>query len=388
MTTIIVSGALANKHLSGGAIWTRLSWLLGFRRLASQVYFVEQLDCASVVDARGCPTSFAESENLARFTRTMQEFGIEGNAALLYEDGEEIYGMSRADLVELAKSTDVLVNITGNLRVDWICQWPARRVYLDLDPGFTQLWNHGGIGGFNLKGHDMYYTVGENIGTPACQIPTDGIDWRRTRQPVVLDEWPMTDAVSQHGFTTVGSWRGPYGALEWNGARLGIKAHEFRKFVELPERVASTFEIALDIQEADGKDLASLREHGWQIIDPQIATPDPAAFRRYVQASGSEFSAAQGIYVETGSGWFSDRTVRYLASGKPALVQDTGFSRNYPVGEGLISFQSLDEAIAGAKAIERDYDRHRLAARALAERYFDSDKVLGQMLDEIGISPS
>jgi hypothetical protein len=114
---------------------------------------------------------------------------------------------------------------------------------------------------------------------------------------------------------------------------------------------------------------------------------DPFAFRRYVQTSGAEFSVAQGIYVQTWSGWFSDRTVRYLASGKPALVQDTGFSCNYPVGDGLVPFGTLEDAMAGADRIARDYDRHCRAARALAEAYFDSDKVLGRFVDQIGIAP-
>src|SRR5207245_8084387 len=130
----------------------------------------------------------------------------------------------------------------------------------------------------------------------------------------------------------------------------------------------------------------ALCQHGWRLVDPRVAVSHPGAFRRYVQASGAEFSAAQGIYVETESGWFSDRTVRYLSSGKPALVQDTGFSRNYPVGEGLIAFQSLEEAVVGAERIQRDYDNHCRAARALAEAYFDSDKVLGRLIHEVGVA--
>jgi hypothetical protein len=155
----------------------------------------------------------------------------------------------------------------------------------------------------------------------------------------------------------------------------------------MPQRVQAAFEIALDIHPADDKDLHALREHGWKVVDPKVAVPDPVAFRQYVQASGAEFSVAQGIYVQTESGWFSDRTVRYLASGKPALVQDTGFSRTYPVGDGLIAFRTLEEAVAGAERIARGYDRHCRVARELAEAYFDSDKVLGHLIAEIGIAP-
>src|SRR5262249_12092203 len=125
--------------------------------------------------------------------------------------------------------------------------------------------------------------------------------------------------------------------------------------------------------------------HGWHITDPRKVAGDPAGFLRYVQESGAEFSVAQGIYVETNCGWFSDRSVRYLASGKPVLVQDTGFGRHLPVGEGLVAFGTLDEAVEGAERIARDYDRHSRAARAIAEEHFDSDRVLGRLLQEVGV---
>jgi hypothetical protein len=159
--------------------------------------------------------------------------------------------------------------------------------------------------------------------------------------------------------------------------------HEFRKMIELPERVPDAkFEIALDIHPGDAKDRDALLANGWRLTDPRVEVPGPLEFRGYVQRSGAEFSVAQGIYVEAGSGWFSDRTVRYLASGKPALVQETGFSDNYPVGEGLVPFRTLDEAAAGARRITADYERHSAAARALAEERFDSDRVLGRFLEE------
>src|SRR5207248_9933903 len=135
----------------------------------------------------------------------------------------------------------------------------------------------------------------------------------------------------------------------------------------IPQRVPRTFEVALKIHPAESPDREALRRHGWKIVDPEQVVPDPVSFRRYVQGSGAEFSAAQGIYVETESGWFSDRTVRYLASGRPVLVQDTGFDGNLPAGEGLLAFRTVDEAVAGAHAIVEDYDRHTAAARAIAE---------------------
>jgi hypothetical protein len=387
MTTAIVSGAIANKYLNGGGAWTRLSWVLGLKKLGFRVYFIEQIGRESCVDASGAVTPFERCVNADYFKRVCEQFGLWGAAALVYENGERTHGLSYAELLDVAQSADLLVNNSGHLTLERLKGPRCRKVYIDQDPGFTQFWHAAGNAGPRLEGHDFYFTVGENVGTPACSIPTGGIRWRRTRQPVVLEHWPVSAAGSAERFTTVASWRGPYGPVRHGDTTFGLKVHEFRKFIELPQRAAQTFEIALNIHPADAKDLDSLRHHGWRIVDPKVVVPDPDSFRRYVQTSGAEFSVAQGIYVQTKSGWFSDRTVRYLASGKPALVQDTGFSRNYPVGEGLVAFRTLDDAVAGAERIARDYDRQCRAARALAEDYFDSDKVLRQLIEEVGVSP-
>ena len=201
----------------------------------------------------------------------------------------------------------------------------------------------------------------------------------------MLADWPLSDDSAPGRFTTVGAWRGAFGVIERDGHMYGLKVHEFRKVMELPTKVPLDFEIALDIYPGDDRDRKSLEEHGWHLVRPAEAVRGPQQFRRYVQGSGAEFSVAQGIYVDTNSGWFSDRSVRYLASGRPALLQDTGFSANYPVGEGLVAFRTLDDAAAGAERIAADYPAHRAAARALAEERFDSDRVLPRFLEEAGL---
>jgi hypothetical protein len=387
MATVFVSSVIANKPLNGGNAWAVLSWVLGLKKLGFRVYFVEQIAMDSCVDATGTTTAFEHSVNLSYFKRVTERFGLAGSAALIHEGGEQVHGLPYTELLEVAEAADLLVNITGHLTLEPLMRRLRRKAYVDLDPGFTQFWHASGKDGPRLAGHDYYFTVGENIGTRSCPIPTDGIRWRPTRQPVVLDHWPVLREGDRRRFTTVATWRGPYGPVQYGGKSFGLKVHEFRKVVELPQRVPQTFEIALDIHPAEEKDLRLLRHHGWQLVDPRVVASDPTAFRRYVQRSGAEFSVAQGVYVETGSGWFSDRTVRYLVSGKPALVQDTGFSRNYPVGEGLLAFRTLEQAIVGAGQISRDYEKHCRAARALAEEYFDSNKVLGHFVEEVGVAP-
>jgi hypothetical protein len=384
--TLFVSGAIANKHLNGGEAWVRLSWIRGLRRLGFDVWFVEQMDRATAVDAAGAPASFADSENRRYFEDVVERFGLAGRASLLFDDGREASGVPLDELLPVADEARLLVNISGHLDLEPLMRRLRRKAYVDLDPGFTQFWHADGTGAFKLEGHDVYFTVGESIGRPECPIPTCGLEWKAVRPPVVLEDWPVSDHGDPDRFTTVGAWRGAFGPVDFAGRTYSLKVHEFRKVIELPRRVPQRFEIALDIHPGDHRDREALEENGWTLVDPRAAVPGPLEFREYVQGSGAEFSVAQGIYVETRSGWFSDRTVRYLASGRPALVQDTDFSAHLPVGEGLVPFSDLDSAVAGAQRIAADYDTHRAAARALTESHFDSDIVLTRFLGEAGLS--
>lgn len=385
MKSIFVAGVIANKHRSAGAIWTRLNWTLGLRQLGFEVFFVEQIAPEACVDSAGQPAAFAESANLATFRRVLDGCGLADHAALLC--GDEHFGIAPADLLARARAAEALINISGHLTDARLLQQFRRKVYIDLDPGFTQIWQATGVAGARLEGHDFHFTIGENIGQPDCAIPTNGLHWRPICQPVVLDLWPVTEAPARPRFTTIASWRGPYGPLEFGGQTLGVKAHEWRKFLELPQRcgTACEFEIALDIHPADGKDLHALREHGWSVVAPSEVAGDLESVQRYVRESRAEFSVAQGVYVGTNSGWVSDRTVCYLATGRPTLVQQTGFSRSHPAEAGLVPFRTLDEAVAGAGTIIRDSEFHRHVAREIAERDFDSDKVLGRLVEQIRV---
>ena len=386
MTTILVAGALANKHKSGGEAWVRLQWALGLARLGFDVCFVEQICAETCVDAADRPCGFETSDNLAFFERVTRDSGLADSAALVLEGARISRGIAYHELLDRADDAALLVNISGHLTDAELRRRVRKSAYIDLDPGFTQFWHDSGQEGARLAGHDFYFTVGENIGTPDCSIPTGNIDWRPVRQPVVLDFWPVTPAKRRDRFTTVASWRGPFGPIERNGRRYGLKVHEFRKFRDLPRRSPARFEIALDIHPADEPDRRLLTDASWSLVAPRSVAATPDDFRRYVQGSAAEFSVAQGIYVETASGWFSDRSAYYLASGKPVLVQDTGFSRNLPVGEGLLAFSTMEQAIEGVERVIRDYDRHCLAAREVAESCFDSDTVLTRFLEQVDLA--
>jgi hypothetical protein len=371
--TIIVSGAIANKAGQGGEAWVRLHWLLGFRRLGFRVFFVEQLSSEPGKDAVGY------------FRDVMERFGFAESATLLGADGAALVGLPAVRLREIAHEADALINISGHLAFAPVLERVRRRVFVDIDPGFTQFWHADGNPGARLVGHDFFFTIGTRIGSPDCPIPTGGIHWRKVRPPVVLEAWSAPPRESFERFTTVASWRGPFGVVTFGERSFGLKVHEFRKVLDLPRLTGLPFEIALNIHLADHKDREALEHHGWRISDPHAAAGTPEAFVRYVKDSSAEFSVAQGIYVQTGSGWFSDRTAAYLAAGRPALVQDTGFSKELPTGAGLLAFRSLEEAAAGAQEIAANYARHCHAARELAEAHFDSDKVLSRLAEEIAL---
>ena len=373
MTTVVVSGAMANKPGQSGETWVKLSWIRGLQQLGLDVWFVEEL-----------AESMAQHERAAAWFRAVTEpFELAERAALL-AGGESIVGPSVDELVAIAPEA-TLVNISGHLTLPRLLDAFRRRVMVDIDPGFTQFWHEAGLAEAHVAGHDAYFTIGDLIGTEECPIPTSGIDWIPVRQPVVLEDWPVAAGGDPDRFTTVATWRGTFGPVEVGGRTYGLKVHEFRKFIELPSRARGSFEIALDIHPGDERDLVSLREHGWRVADPQEVAGDPDALRSYIQGSGAEFSAAQGMYVDTACGWFSDRTVRYLASGKPAVVQETGFSRNLPTGTGLIGFRTLDEAVEGAADIVARYPEHAAAARSIAEQHFAAERVLPRFCEQAGI---
>lgn len=372
MTVVVVAGALANKPGNGGEAWVRLSWVLGLRKLGVETWFVEQID-PPTLDERA----------VAWFEQIVERFGFAERAALVRSDGQVVCGPAAEQLREVAARADLLLNLSGNLAHEPLLSLPRRRAYVDLDPGYTQLWHCAGELGQTLSRHEELLTVGLAIGSDACALPLDGRRWRPVPPPVALDEWPAVAEAPSPRFTTVGSWRGGYGRVEHDGRLLGQKAHEFRRFANVPRESGASFEAALAIHPADGADAERLADGGWRLVDPRAVAGDPDAFRTYVQGSLAEFSPAQGIYVETRCGWIGDRTTRYLASGRPAVVQATGLPPELPCGEGLLTFSTRAEAIAATATVLADPARHARAARQIAEQHFDAERVVGALLADL-----
>ena len=380
---ILIAGSLAQRPGHGGHAWVFLQYLLGLRRLGWDVLFLDEIQPEMCVDAQGRACSPGQSWNLRWFVDLMQRFGLGESFSLSLGRGEQVIGLPRAKVLERVKASAAVLNVMGYLSDPAILAAAPRRVFFDIDPGFGQMWRALGLADV-FAGHDDFVTIGENVGLPGCEVPTCGLRWITTPQPVVLEHWPATPDQTGH-YSSVASWRGPFGPIDYQGRRYGLRVHEFRKFLALPQRTGQSFHVALDIDPAETGDLALLQQNGWVLDDPRTAACDPWAYRDYLQRSRAEFMVAKNLYVATRGGWFSDRSICYLASGKPVIAQDTGFRHRYPGQHGLLLFSTLDEALDAVAAVEGDYPRHAQAARGIAEEHFDSDRVLTKLLTKLGI---
>lgn len=381
--TILYSGALAQTIRQGGLSWFHLQFLLGFRRLGYDVLLVDRLDDRMCVDAAGRPAAFANSVNRRGFLDLLERFGLAENFSLDVDRGTAVLGLSHAAVIAKARTALALVNVMGYCDDPAVLDAVPRRVFLDIDPGFPQMWRDLGLHDA-FAGHDRFATLARRIGAADCTIPTGGLDWITLPQPIVMEHWPVAPPRPDAPFTSIGAWRGPNGPVDYRGHLYGLRCHEFRRFLPLPTRCpAAIFEQALDIHEGDARDLDALRQHGWRLVDPSAVAATPESYRDFIRASKAEVMIPKQMYVDTRGGLLSDRSAFYLATGRPVLARDTGLAGLYPLGEGLLAFATLDEAAAGVEAIVADYPRQCLAARGIAESHFDSDRVLDRFLADI-----
>lgn len=380
---VMVAGALATHPLGGaGNAWAFLQYALGFRELGFDTYYVEHIDAARCIDDEWNAVPFAQSANARFFRQTMERFDLMGRCSLLEWDGPGAIGLTRRDLERLARDTVLLINCSGRFHLASVLGAVRRRLYLDLDPGFVQIWQEQYGVDMNLRGHDVHVTVGLNLGASDCPLPTCGIAWQTTLPPVVLAEWEST-APAGRAYTTVGDWRG-YSPVEWQGVWYGQKAEEFLRIIELPQRIAVPLEICLAIH-PDEPDYRRLGANGWHLSLPreQCATPD--SYRAYIRQSRGEFTVVKHGYAAGRTGWFSDRSACYLAAGRPVIVQDTGLAAHLPIGTGLLTFTDLDSAADALRRVEENYERHVAAAHAFAREYLDARRVLGRLARLAGL---
>ncbi|HEX6363559.1 MAG TPA: hypothetical protein VFZ93_11405 [Albitalea sp.] len=375
---IVVLGYIVRGPL-GGMAWHHLQYVLGLHRLGHDVHFLEDSD-----DYPSCyhPERYVcgtdPSFGLRFAADAFERLGLGERWA--YHDAHTArwLGPAADRALDACRDADVLVNVSGVTPLrEWHLRIPVR-VLVDTDPVFTQIRHLADPAAHAAAArHTAFLSFGENIGTEGDGVPRDGFDWRPTRQPVVLDAWPVTPGPADAPFTTVMQWDS-YPPREHAGRRYGMKSASFEPYVDLPRRTRARLEIALGSATAP---VAMLRERGWHVRDPYEVTKDPWAYQQYIRDSKGEFTVAKHGYVASRSGWFSERSAVYLASGRPVVTQDTGFRRILEADAGLLAYGSPDEAVAAIEAVTRDYARHCEAAREVAAAYFDANVVLPRLLD-------
>jgi hypothetical protein len=387
----IIFAGIIGRHPYGGMAWCSLNYLLGLQRLGHRVWYLE--------DTGEC--NYDPEENtiakdpryaLDFIQRCLEPFGLGDRWCYIdYRGG--YHGTSRDAWRRICAEADLFLDLSGGCWF-WRDEYLSipRSAFIDSDPAFTQLniaehiaergpdWHNASLtyaGFFNQ--FDTLFTFGHNIGTPACPVPTSSLIWEPTWQPVCVDEWRPTPEPPRPYFTTVMSWK-----FEDFVGIGGGKDLEFRKILDLPSSTDAPFELAVNAPSEQLEPVKELlRQHGWHCQDAFSVSYDLNAYRQYLRSSLGEFGAAKHTYVHYKTGSLSDRTECYLASGRPAVVQDIGFSAHLPTGEGLFAYRTAEEAIEGLEEVLADYKRHSRAARDLAVTYFDARRVLTDLLERI-----
>jgi hypothetical protein len=375
---IIVTGLIAQYPL-GGVTWDYFQYVLGLAQLGHDVYYVEdtgQWPYNPVEGGLGRDCDF----NVAYLAGIMSRYGLADQWAYRFPWQSQWFGLSDMKRQEVIQSADLLINISGTLERPEEYRQVRRLAYIDSDPVFTQVKLARGQLDFRkwIDLHDVQFSFGECL---SSAVPETGYRWRPTRQPIVLSEW-HPETPQREVFTTVMNWTS-YKPVVYGNQSYGQKDVEFMQFRDLPRLVAPTvLEIAVNAGKTRRTPRQLLAHKGWRVVDPAEVCPDPDTYRQYIESSKAEWSVAKNGYVLGQPGWFSCRSACYLAAGRPVAVQDTGFSAVLPVGEGLLTFTTVEEAVAAINEIEANYARHAKTAHALAVEYFDAARVLTRLIDQ------
>jgi len=355
---ILFAGIIA-RYPFGGVTWCSLMYLLGLRALGHEVFYIEDTgECVydPVQNTRATDPIYGTTY----IHDALEPFGLGDRWSFVNYDGS-YHGRTADEVRQYAADADLFINLSGGSWFwrDEYARIPHRVFIAKAEPWYVEFF----------KRFDGLFTFGANIGTPASPIPTGEFTWHKTWQPITIGDW-RTDVNPRDLFTSVMTWQ-----IESFTDVGGNKDQEFVKFIELPSRTPQRFELAINGPQK------LLQQYGWDTVDAMAVSRTPRQYREFIQRSKAEFGVAKHTYVANRSGWFSDRTECYLAAGRPALVQDTGWTAHVPSGEGLLAFSTLDEAIAGVERINTDYDRHARCAAEVAREHFDARRVLPKLLD-------
>lgn len=385
----IVLLGMMSKMPVAGVVWQTVHYVAGFERLGYATYYVEAhgIQPTKLMRHAGDDGSARAADFINGVARRF-DFGDRWAYHALHEPAGRCFGMSEARLRELYASAALIVNLHGGTVPLPEHSAAGRLVLLETDPVELQIELHENKQKTIdfLSRHSAFFTFGENYGSADCKVPASArFDFRPTRQPVVLDFWqPHTNGNGHTAFTTIGNWHQPWRDV-WFGGEVyrWSKHHEFGKFLDLPRRTNQSFELALSRYDEGDRHL--LEEHGWGVRPALEFSDDVDAYRLYIMQSRGEWTVAKDQNVRLRSGWFSDRSATYLASGRPVITQETGFSNILPTGEGLFAFCDGEEAAEAVESVNRDYKRHCRAATALAHDYFSHDVVLTRLLGDVGL---
>jgi hypothetical protein len=383
---IVVLGIMGRTPLAG-VVWQAMHYLEGFRRLGHEVVYVEDTGAWPYDPGQNTLTEDVRYA-VQTIEAAMTLLGLPDRWAYrAAPPGSRLFGLGEAELAQVCRDADVLVNVTGAacLREEYL-RVPVR-IYLETDPVLSQIQAAQGRESMvaMLAAHTHHFTFGENIGTAECALPVDHVKFQHTRQPVVLDWWATDGEVGPQGrFTTISSWRQTEKDVEWNGVNYRWSKHrQFLEFIDLPRRAPTPVELALACHEPEAVTL--LRSHGWRVLDGLALSRDLHRYRDYIQSAAGEFTVAKEQYVQWRTGWFSDRSACYLAAGRPVITQDTGFDQILPTGLGLFAFTTMDDVLGAMDALARDYPGHARAARTIAGEYFQAERVLDDLLAGAGV---
>lgn len=371
---LILTGIIG-RYPVGGVTWCALHYIAGFQSLGYDVFYLEDTgECGFDPVSNGITTDASYAVKYIR--QQLRIVNLENEWAYVdYEGG--YHGKTRGQVAGICREADVMVNLSGGC-------WFARpeydhlqKIFIDTDPGFIQcnIAEDPTLSEF-FSSYDSFFTFALNVDNSTCNLPETPFRWHPTIQPLELDFWPMTEPPQQGAYTTIMSWR----TDSFPGMGKG-KSAELLHLIELPKKIRQRIKLAI----AGHAPVDRLKQHGWEIIDAVQATNDPFAYQAFIQGSRAELGFAKAMYVETHSGWFSDRTQCYLATGRPALVRETGFCGILPCGEGLLTFVDESEILQGMEEIESDYVRHMHCAREIAEEYFSAGKVVSSLLRTAGV---